>query len=174
MNKLITILLFCCSTANAQHLKFMGLPVNCTFSDFFTELTKRDYNICHCDDSSEEESYKFNGSYFHEQPYVITLKVKNNAVEYISLCVDFEDHTEALSEYNELVNGTEEKHPEYERVCYIPEKIYGGMGESLEFKPTGNPYEILEIRYVQDKDEGKTTVTMNYYIERQHNKSDDL
>ena len=172
MNKLITILLFCCSTANAQHLKFMGLPVNCTFTDFFSEMLRRDY-LPYSDDNYKDLCYtSFNGGCFHEQPYSITFKVdENNNVEGIYLSVEFDNLTDAIAEYNEIVKGTEEKHSEYHRVTYTPDK--SSFGEQLSFRPTGNPDETLTVSY-WNLETSKPSVSINYQIHKQHNKSDDL
>lgn len=168
MKKLITlILMVCCLSASAQHLKFLGIPLNADVSLFEKALKEKGYESY----LEINGAHIFIGGYFHDMPYKVKITLKNGYIYMIKLECTFETYEDAMGEINELVRGTVEKHPEYERVSSMFKKMEED-GEMFTFSPKGNKDEKLTIGLWADDEH--IYAQMLYQVSRRTYKTDDL
>lgn len=173
MKKLLTaIFTLFCITANAQHLQFLGIPINSDVSIIQNNLEKRGYK--HYLDV--DGRMVFEGGTFHDRNYVVRIGRWRGKIESIKLECPFYTYEEAIDEMNELVEVTQKKHPNYEKFKLGYLKNLEEKGLVHDFRPKGNDTETLTIGlWIEEKNgEDIYYVQLLYRVKHKEYRNDDL
>lgn len=117
MKKFLFFLFLCASlTVHAQHLKFLGIPLNCTINEFQTQLAVKGVGAdAELNAAALYGTRLFDGSLFGYKSKIIAYyNTKSNIVYKVKVCIPENPRYNVIQIYNDVKAQLDKDYSEYE------------------------------------------------------------
>jgi hypothetical protein len=146
---LASLMLLICAIASAQHMKFMGIPLDGTITTFTAKLQAKGAKISPYNSKIGAGCRWFVGSFFGEDANIfVYFDTKSKVVYRAKAVIESEDFSQLKRIYNDISESIDSK---YDATCTVDRhNNYESTSYSVDLKTSADFYEGIIDLYFDD------------------------